>query len=276
MEYRRVALVAGNFAFTFPSKMLGFIKALARPEQTIVQYALGDRAETAQRRIQGLLREATEPTALIGISYRPDDATLAACKSARIPVVLIDEEAPGASTVVTDNVAGGRLAAECLTKAGRKDLAVVCGRTNASGGYNAARRLEGFTKACALRGVKVDRVIEVVDYSFNDGLRSMGQLLDERRPLDGVFSAAGDDCAVGLIKAAQSAGRKVPVDLAVVGYDDVEIARQSALPLTTIRQPLEDMAAAAFEMATTRGHEVLARPARASFAPELVVRQSAP
>jgi len=100
-------------------------------------------------------------------------------------------------------------------------------------------------------------------------------LLTRPNPPTALFTAQ-NLVTIGALRALRRAGRRVPDDVAVVGFDDIASASYIHPPLTTIRQPLADMAAAAFEMATTRGQEVLARPARASFAPELVVRQSAP
>ena len=191
--------------------------------------------------------------------------------------MLIDEEIEGIATVTTDNFEGGYIAGAHLVKSGRRNLAVVSGRVNIEGGYNAGQRLAGFTMALAAGGFRFNesRIIEVTDYSYSDGAKSMKRLLDEKSGIDGVFSAAGDECAVGILKTARERGVLVPKDVAVVGYDDIEIARSASPPLTTIRQPLQEMAAAAYRMVTSTASETLAHPKKTLFRPELVIRESA-
>jgi len=98
-------------------------------------------------------------------------------------------------------------------------------------------------------------------------------LLDKN--LDAVFCAAGDNCALGLLTVAKERGMQIPKDIAIMGFDDVLAARVSTPPLTTVKQPIEKMAEAAYKMAVVHRDEILQKPQKVIFEPELVVRQSA-
>jgi LacI family transcriptional regulator len=273
---RELAVLSSNFAFSFPVKMLELIKTLAVDEQHITPVTLGDRVEMAQRRYRAL---ADEPgtRSVIGLSLRPTAEQLEAFQRAHVPVVLIDESVPGASTVATDNVAGGILAAKHLLATGRRRIAVVCGNRTAGGGYNAAQRVKGLQQVLQASGVALDEgmIVEVTNYSYTEGIEALNKLLDTGKRPDAIFCAAGDDCAMGLLRAASQRGLQVPGDLAVIGYDDMDIARSARPPLTTIRQPLREMAQAAWDLASNHADELLRAPQHKSFKPELVVRQSA-
>ncbi len=93
--------------------------------------------------------------------------------------------------------------------------------------------------------------------------------------LDAIFCAAGDDCATGLLRSAVELGIRVPADLAIVGFDDLESARSTTPSLTTIRQPLEQMARTAYELASDGDNAIAQHPKTILFDPELIVRGSA-
>jgi DNA-binding LacI/PurR family transcriptional regulator len=93
--------------------------------------------------------------------------------------------------------------------------------------------------------------------------------------VDAIFCAAGDNCAVGLLAVAKDRGMRIPEDIAIIGFDDLLIARTSTPALTTIRQPLEKMAEAAYKMTVLDRDKILMNPQKAIFNPEIVVRNSA-
>jgi LacI family transcriptional regulator len=99
--------------------------------------------------------------------------------------------------------------------------------------------------------------------------------IDADLVVDAVFSAAGDECASGMMRIAQLRGLQVPKDIAVIGYDDSEGAKTASPPLTTIRQPWRKMADTAYDLASDDGNAIAANPTYISFDPELVVRESA-
>ncbi len=135
-------------------------------------------------------------------------------------------------------------------------------------------RLEGFRTALAAHGL-TDVPHVQGDFSQAGGEQAMEQLLKDHPDLDGVF-VASDLMAQGAIPVLRDLGRRIPEDVAVIGFDDSSAAMVTRPPLTTVRQPVEDMAA---EMARLlighAGRGSQPRTTAVVFEPTLVIRESA-
>lgn len=272
----RIGVASLSLGAGFPGHMYTLLKQRLRPGHAFVECSvvLEKTPEHLRSRLLALLQAEPRPSALIGICIRPDAETVRAYRAARVPIVLVDEQVEGASTVASDNFAGGLLAARHLVMSGRRSLGIVTGFTHLDGGYNALERLKGFTRGLAESGLTLppERVIEVMNYSRKDGVDAMARFLDQGRGLDGVFCAAGDVCAGGMLSTARQRGVLVPEQLGLVGYDDHEVAATS--DLTTLRQPLEQLATEAYRLAADHARELLDRPRQIVLEPELVTRGS--
>jgi DNA-binding LacI/PurR family transcriptional regulator len=269
----KVMVVAPTFESAFQSSICKQLMKYINPQEMALR-SLTDKPDEQKVRLTEVLGQS-KLTALIAISVRPDQNIVKEFTSRNIPIVLIDEEMEGVSTITVDNLMGGYLAGEYLIKKGRKRIGIVSGKTQVMGGFNAEQRLKGFQKALNAGKLSLppSYIIEVDHYSREEGLEVMPKLME--KGLDAVFSAAGDTCALGLLIAAKDRGLRVPEDVAIVGFDDVLAARISRPAITTIRQPLEKMAEETYQMAVVHGVEILRKPRRIVFNPELVIRQSA-
>lgn len=269
----RVVVAAPTFGSALQISMIGNFKKLFRPEEMAMR-SVTDDAGTQKDRLRQAL-EQTKPTALIAIDIRPDPETVSIYSAANVPIVLIDEEEVGVSSITTDNFMGGRIAGEYLISKDRKKIAIVTGRTQVKGGLNAEQRLKGFQQALKAKGLSVPQgcMIEVMHYSREDGVEVMPKLL--AAGVDAIFCAAGDNCAQGLLSVARDRNVRIPEDIAIIGFDDLLIAQLSIPALTTIRQPLKKIAEAAYKMVVIQRDEILRRPQNTVFNPELVVRKSA-
>ncbi|WP_394619602.1 LacI family DNA-binding transcriptional regulator [Lentzea sp. JNUCC 0626] len=191
---------------------------------------------------------------------------------AGVPAVLYAR--PGrplpVSFVDLDHQAGGRLAAGRLTAIGRTKVAVIAGPLDVLASQD---RLTGFRDAMARNGIPYVPAIEG-GFTAVSGARAMHRLLVEYPEVDGVF-AANDLMAQGAVEVLQAAGKHVPGDVAVVGFDDSAPAASCRPPLTTIRQPVEQMAATMAEVLLTTLDDPELRPRSIIFEPELVLRGSA-
>lgn len=192
-----------------------------------------------------------------------------------LPVVLVDDRArrPAFPSVTTTNALGGETAARHLLALGRRAPLVVTGPLR----FGSAReRLDGFVRTLEAHGVAYDprRTVEG-DFTERSGAEAVEKLLADDLDLDAVFTH-NDLGAAGALRALRAAGRRVPEDVAVIGFDDVPLARCTDPPLTTVRQPLREMGAAAANLLISRlGGEP--PPAEPVVLPtELVVRDSAP
>jgi DNA-binding LacI/PurR family transcriptional regulator len=269
----KVVVAAPNFGSALQVALSEHLKKWLKPEEIARRSVTDDAGMQKERLKQALVQ--TNPTALIAISVRPDSDTIAAYTAANVPIVLIDEETAGVSSITTNNRLGGQIAGEYLIAKGRKKIAIVSGKTQVQGGYNAEQRINGFQQALSAGKLSIPQgcMIEVPHYSREDGVEVMPKFL--HIGVDAIFCAAGDNCAAGLLIVAREQGVRIPEDIAIVGFDDLLIAQLSTPMLTTIRQPLIEMAEAAYKMAVIHRDEILRKPQRIIFKPELVVRQSA-
>jgi len=274
-----IAVASQHFGSGFGAVMASLLKKHVRPGQTVIECLtkVAGADEARPEALLELLDQPTPPAAVIGISTRPTPEVMTAFRARAIPVVLIDEEAPGATTVACDNRVGGLLAGQHLLRSRRRVPAVVCGRRSVGGGHNAVTRVKGFEEALSAAGVPLfpENVVEVVDYTRKDGVTSMMDLLARTPAVDAVFCAAGDLCAMGMLSVAQQRKVGIPEHVAIVGFDDHPMSGLCTPPLTTVRQPLEKIAAEAFRLAIEQGPEIHARPQTVLFPPELVERRSA-
>lgn len=190
------------------------------------------------------------------------------------PVVLVDRHADGAlSSVSVDDVAGGRTATAHLLGLGRRRVAFVAGPL---GIRQVADRLAGAREAVAgVPGAAIE-VLEGTALSVLEG-RRMGEQLVARPPAerpDAVF-AANDLLAVGLLQALVMRGAvRVPEDVAIVGFDDIDFSSATVVPLSSIRQPSRLIGQTALRILLEEADDPELAPRQVVFQPELVVRES--
>ena len=202
---------------------------------------------------------------------RAGDAELEELAVGGFPVVL-QGTLPGVdiSSVDVDSREGARRAVEHLVVLGHRRIACI---TNAPLAYTSAReRLEGYEAALRRAGIEPDPTwVEEAAFDAPSGQRAMAALLGRMDP-EAVF-VASDIVAVGAITALRQAGRRVPEDVSVVGFDDIPLAAHLDPPLTTIRVP-------AFELGRAVGRALFERigapgmSARTLLPTELIVRES--
>jgi len=163
-----------------------------------------------------------------------------ACVGLDLPV-----SGPRATYVSTDNRGGAMLAAEHLVGLGHRRIATITGPPDQ---LPSIAREQGFHDAMAASQLPVppEHVVHG-DFFFASGVAAMERLLQLPEPPTAVF-AAGDQMAVGALRALESAGRAVPGDVSVVGFDDVEIASMSRPALTTVAQDYLAMGQAAVDL----------------------------
>lgn len=164
--------------------------------------------------------------------------------AAGLPVTLIGRPMfpARASYVDADNRGGARLAVEHLVSKGRRTIATIAGPQDMAPG---ADRLAGYRESVEAAGLMP--TVAYGDFTHASGVHAMWRLLDQRPGLDAVF-VASDIMAAGALHALRRAGRRVPDDVAVIGFDDLPLAQHTQPPLTTIRQPLERVGTRAAEM----------------------------
>lgn len=205
-------------------------------------------------------------------SHHRDDRLNELLVSSSLPCVFIGR--PLGVTyrhyVDLDNVLGARMATEHLIATGRRRIGTITGPADMTAGID---RLQGWREAMLAAGLPTDAVASG-EFTEGSGAVAMGRLLDRHPDLDAVF-AANDLMASGALLRAGVLGVRVPDDVAVIGFDDLGFAETTDPPLSTVAQPVAEMAARAGRMlqALIDGQEVDPEPV--TFPPRLVLRTSA-
>lgn len=199
-------------------------------------------------------------------------ADLRALERARVPLVVIDPAdlpSPDVPSVGATNWAGGLAATEHLLELGHRRVAVIGGPF---GFLCSKARIDGYRTALERAGIAVDPdLVRHGDFHHESGYRHALELLALPSPPTAIF-AGNDEQALGVIEAARGLGLDVPGALSVVGFDDLPVARWSAPPLTTVRQPLAEMGRLAGRMLADLIAGTPPRSNRLELATPLVVR----
>jgi LacI family transcriptional regulator len=223
-------------------------------------------AHLQEQRVQGILVTPVDP----------DSPALTDIAGRGTPLVIVDRTRPGASfcTVSVDDVLGGRLAVEHLVDRGHRRVAFVGGPDTLG---QVRERLEGARLAWREAGLPDDDLVVVptTALSVAEG-RTAGERLAglpvRRRPT-AVF-CANDLIALGLLQQATSSGVRVPDDLAIVGFDDIDFAAAAAVPLTSVRQPRAELGRTAARLLLAEADDPAHVHEQVVFEPELVARRS--
>jgi len=195
-----------------------------------------------------------------------------------LPVVLVDTYHKMFDSITVRNSDGARRAVEHLFDLGHREIAMINGFMETR---PARERFQGYKKALESRGLAVAEELvfspgrERLDgFSRETGRNLMKEVIRKRReatPITAVF-VASDIQAICVLEAAREEGLRVPEDIAVVSFDDIELAAQASL--TTMRQPMYEMGSLAVDWLVSNMQKPSKVPRSTSFLPELVVRRS--
>lgn len=191
-----------------------------------------------------------------------------------IPTVMMDW-APfeGDIDIIQDNsLLGGDMATQYLIDKGFTRIACITGPLDKT---PARLRLEGYRAAMARAGLPVREGDEIIgDFEFGSGVAAMRTLLAQQERPQAVF-IGNDAMAVGAYQALYQAGLKIPDDMAIIGYDDIELARYMTPPLTTVHQPKDELGELAIDVLTHRIADPTLSQQRLQLTPVLMTRGSA-
>jgi LacI family transcriptional regulator len=235
---------------------------------------LGNSAEDSAREAGYLdLFEEQRVRGVLISPYGSIDERLQLLRRRGIPAVLVDRASSDRrfSSVSVDDVAGGRLAATHLLEGGRRRIAFIGGSV---GIRQIADRLTGARAAIAAVADATLEVLPTPALTVTEGRRAGRELLAAGRLPDAVL-AANDLVALGVLEALVVEGSvRVPGDVALVGYDDIDFASAAMVPLSSVRQPTELIGRTAVGILLEEAAAAEPRPRQVVFQPELVVRAS--
>ncbi len=224
-----------------------------------------------QRFLRAVQRHSVDGVVIIDNGSR--DPAVLALVDAAVPCVALDLRftGPTCTYITSDNAGGGRLAAAHLIERGHRHIATITGPPPT---LPAAERLTGFRAALAEAGLPLaDEDVVAGDFYLDSGYAAMKRLL-ARDPRPTAVFAAGDEMAVGAMQALHEAGLRVPGDVALVGFDDIEVAALIPPGLTTVTQDKTGFGTAAAEAVMAMLQGTAAPPSPTTLPTRLVVRGS--
>lgn len=224
-----------------------------------------------ERRLIGQLLNDNLLDGVIVSSMSVDDPIVDALARSNLPFMLIGRHPtdPNPSYVDVDNQAGARRAVLHLLSRGRRRVGAISGPQNMIVSLD---RLEGYKQALRASGFELDPAL-ILDGNFTEdgGYRCAHLLLEQG--VDAIF-ACSDFMALGVLRALHEKGVRIPDDVAVAGFDDAPFAAKTTPPLTTIRQPTDQLGSHAVEMLIDLIEGGEEEPLRKILPAELVIRES--
>jgi DNA-binding LacI/PurR family transcriptional regulator len=222
----------------FPRLIRGVNGELAGKGLQLVLFT--PQTEQDEQRLEGHLASGQIVDGVLFVSLHGADPLPARLARQGVPVVVSGRPfGPVETTYVdVDNLRGGALAARHLLAAGRRVVATITGPQDMVAGRD---RLAGYRQAMSDAGLLEAALEELGNFTQESGHAAMRALLERQPDLDAVF-AASDQMALGAMRALREAGRHVPGDVAVVGFDDSPAAASADPPLSSVRWPLDEMA----------------------------------
>ncbi len=241
--------------------MINLFATLEKNDQVLEDICLGRRAD-----------------GVILLSISPSPEIIKLYNDNNCPMIVIDERAEGAIEITMDNYHGAYMATEHLINAGRRNLALVIGDSNREElGLSQNERKQGFLQAIKDHGLTFNpkNTFFIEDYYFEEGQVVYKRMQRYGSNIDGVFCAAGDIVASGIMLEAKMEHVNIPRDLSIIGYDDVPSSSLIDPPLTSIRQPLFQIGKNGYARMVRflEGKEEY-KPNKLVYEPQLIVRSS--
>jgi LacI family transcriptional regulator len=263
--------------FTRPAeveRLRGVESTLAESEYDLVLYNV----ETVEKRDayfhDVLRREQADGVLIVSLSPRDDDVER--LMQSTVPVVLVDANHPSLKSlnrVITDDVAGGRVATQHLIDLGHTRIGFISDPIETPFNFTSSRdRLQGYREALQAAGLPLRSEYHGHgEHGRYEARRLATEMLQQPDRPTAIF-AVSDTQALGVLEAAQDLGLQVPNDLSVIGYDDIETSEY--IGLTTIRQMLYESGKRGVELLLDRLEDPAAKPICEVMPTELVIRRT--
>lgn len=242
----------------------------------IIMYNTEDDVQLEAKHVESLLRNRVDGVVFIGQhtgAEHPNDPLLRELPERGIQVVLVERELSisPAAQIYADKKEGARNAVRHLVSLGHRRIAMVAGFLNLGGSF---LRRGGYEMALKEAGIAIDNEL-VVDGRFTPlgGYQAAKELL-ERRPDVSALFVANDLMSIGVLKALQESGRKIPDDVSVIGFDNIPESRFLNPSLSTVEMPTRRLGQAAAEVLLSALDGKALGPQKLVIPVELIIRDS--
>jgi DNA-binding LacI/PurR family transcriptional regulator len=263
--------------FTRPSvseRLSGAVSMLSGSPYDLVIHNIESPEQRASALRNTLRRERVDGVLIFSLPIHDDEVEL--LSTANLPIVLIDTHHPALHalySITVDDIGGGMLATQHLIQLGHTRIGFVGDHINNPLGFMSSRnRHIGYARALSAAGIPVRPEFYAEDEHGRRQAREQARRMLSNTPRPSAIVAASDTQAIGVLEAARELGLRVPEDLSVVGYDDIEVA--DILALTTIRQGLFDSGCLAVQLLLDVFANPGIGPVQRILPTELIVRRT--
>jgi LacI family transcriptional regulator len=270
-----IGVVIQNFADPFFGMVLRGIESVTKKYNLQITVASANRSPQDELKAIEFLRKQHYNVVILTTTVLSGKALLELSRqgTALVHIGHYYPELPE-RCIYLDDVQGATLAVDYLIAQGHKRIAYLAFPELL---VHTDARFQGYRQALEKAGLPYNEnlVVKPADFDQTSALRATEELLRRKEPFTAIF-ASTDMIAVGAYKALQQGGLKIPEDVSIVGYDDIDLASFLSPPLTTIKQPIQEMSMAAAQLAIhhLKGQGDKAREVVHQFTPSLVVRES--
>jgi|SRR5699024_424262 len=262
-----IGLLIPDISNPFFSAMARYIEDSAHEKgMSVIMCSIDDSSEKEQKYIELLQRKQIDGLIVASLFY--NENLLKDLIKKGIPVIMLayDDSTFDVSIVSVDDFKGGYEAASHLFSKGHRKIAVIAEHTHSSD-----LRLYGYRVALEGRGIEFDeKLIYKTSASIENGKRYFEQIYMDIQPT--AIFAFNDLLAIGVIKGATEKGIRIPDELAIIGFDNTILASTTVPGLTTIAQPIKEMALKTVEILIEEIYEQKRTKKRFLFDPELIIR----
>jgi LacI family transcriptional regulator, galactose operon repressor len=270
MKTETIALVFPDISGPFYSTVIrGVEQESGRHNHNVLIYGTHGK-ESSGRYLRTL---SSKVDGLIIMARSVDEDSLWSLERQGVPFVLLGHSNGQlqCSTISVDNEAGAYKAAAHLLGHGHQRIGIITGPENSPDNRG---RLQGYQKALRDAGISLPQNMVIPgNFKYEEGQIAIRRLL-ESNPRPTAVLAANDEMAIGAMDAARQRSLRVPEDLAVIGFDDIQMSALTHPPLTTVRQPMQLLGEAAVTLLFDRLHSSNGLPRHEVLDTELVIRQS--
>lgn len=269
-----IAVVANFFSSYFEMEILKGIEQGLRSRKTNYSINLFSTLEQHEKTLSNIIYEK-RADAVILLSISPSPKICELYKTSEIPLIVIDESAPDAVVMSLNNFEGAYKATELLINSGKHNFGLVLGDDEELG-LSQYERKRGFIQALTDHNIDFDEshIFSISDYYFEEGQIIFKRMERIAPDINAIFCAAGDIVATGIMLEAKKSNKRIPDDLAIIGYDDYISSAITSPSLSTVRQPLSQVGKDAYLSILKLLNKEELDPNQLCYSPMVIRRES--
>jgi len=269
-----IGLIIPNNANPFYAEVVRGVEKVAYQQGYSVILCNSDRdIEREVRYTELLLHRRVDGILFVGAWVGDQLEHLEKAVKRGLPIVAVDRNVAGLpiSTIMADNEHGGKLATQYLLDQGHRRIACIGGSPQRTPN---ARRVAGYFQALAGKGIRPDEsVVKRANFTFEGGYAAANELLTQNANISAIF-ASNDLMAIGTMRSALDQGLRVPDDVSIIGFDNIQVTEYTNPPLTTVDHAMVEMGEKAAEILLDLCNSGEIFVSHELIVPKLVIRKS--